>query len=173
MKLTEGDVFNIPIDDKHVGFGQIIYQKNKNSGVFMIIVFKGKFKKDASLNFEEVKGSGILYMGYTMDAKLYHKHWDLMGNYPFDIDSLTLPFYRLGTPPDDIYILDYTGKKLRECTLEEFDKLHYKSSVAPIRYEKALKAYHKLLDWDIDYDKLLYKEERDFIPRKWRNLINN
>ena len=154
MKLKVDDIFTITISSDEVGFGQIVAFPNKST--LLIIVFDLKQKVESDYDIEKILSSKILFLGYTLDAKLYHKHWKVIGNRP--AKSVVLPYNKIGTPPDDIFITDYKGKKLRRCTIDEFDSLEYQNVIAPVRYENALKAYYGLQDWiGEDYNKLLYE----------------
>jgi len=155
MKIKEGDVFTIPVDENRVGFGQIIKIPNKNN--FIIVVFQEICITTEIPAVNEIINFSPLFLGYTMDAKLYHKHWKIIGNNNSNIDLIPLPNYRLGTPPDDIYITDYSGKVLRPAKKEEYEKLEHKTVRAPVGYENALKAYHNLKEWQADDNKLLFK----------------
>ena len=153
MKLKEGDIFTVPIDKERIGFGQIVHISNKNN--FIIVVFKSVWPINRKMEFAEIVKDDILLMGYTMDAKLYHKHWAVIGNYKDNLSLMQFPYYKLGTFPGDIYLLDHAGKKIRKCTRKEFESLEYRNVVAPVRYEKALKAYYKLEEWQKGFDDLL------------------
>jgi hypothetical protein len=154
MKLKIGDVFTIKLNNEEAGFGQVISFPNKSS--LLISILKHKEIIASSYSLESILTSEILFLGYSLDAKLYHKHWEIIGN--MSIGNVVLPYNKLGTPPDEIYITDYKGKIIRECTIEEFNNLDYRTVIAPIRYENALKAYYGLLPWiDEDYNKLFYK----------------
>lgn len=150
-KLSRGDIFTIPIDEETIGHGQIVFTRSQN---FLIIVFEGRWGENISPNLDDIVNSKILFMGYTMDAKLYHKHWVVIGNLEKNLEHIQLPLYKLGTPPDEIFLLDHTGAKLRPCSESEFSKLKYLKVVAPIRYEKALKANYGVADWRDDFDEL-------------------
>jgi Immunity protein 26 len=153
-KLKVGDIFKIPISNDFDGFGQIINIPLTNN-VFIIIVFDKIYDNRKILNIDEILNNKILFLGYTMDALLYHKHWTVIGNQTMNISKIKLPYFKLGIPPD-MKIVDYKGGKIRKATKEEFEKLDYETSIAPIRYENALKAFHKFEQWDLDYDILLY-----------------
>lgn len=155
MKLKFGDIFTIPITNNDVGFGQVVAFPTKSS--LIIIVFEIKQKVDGNYNLENILTSAILFLGYTLDGKLYHKHWKIIGNMP--VKNVEFPYNKIGIPPDDIYITDYKGKKLRECSIGEFNSLGYQTTIAPIRYENALKAYHSLQNWiNEDYNIILYEK---------------
>ena len=105
MKLKIGDVFEIAIDENRDGFGQIVALPNEST--LLISIFERVKLKTETLSLDEICNSRILFLGFTLDAKLYHKHWRLIGNYNQNIGAVKIPYYRLGTPPDEIYIINY------------------------------------------------------------------
>jgi Immunity protein 26 len=177
-KLKEGDIFAIPISEELTGFGQIINIPISN-GVFIIIVFSEIYSGEEWPALDEIIQDEILFFGYTMDALIYHKHWKIIGNVSSNTSKVKLPYYKFGLPPK-MEIVNYKGEKVRNATNQEFDQLEYETSVAPIRYENALKAYHKIVEWDSDYEKLYYNNVAKSIEivegiegekkRKWFNL---
>lgn len=159
MKLKTGDIFTIPIDDSRISIGQIINKPNKDS--LIIVVYDVILDKNVIPTLKDLCNNDILLLGHTLDAKLYHKHWVIIGNYSDNINKIYLPYYKLGTPPKDIYIVNFKGESLRRATASEFNALNYQSIVAPIRYENAVKAHFNLLDWDDVYNNLLYSYTLD------------
>lgn len=154
MRLKVGDLFTIPLNGEEVGFGQIVARPNK--ATLIIVVYDLRSKVSESYNLEKVGSSNVLLLGYTLDAKLYHKHWEIIGNNP--VKDVEMPIYKVGIPPGDIFITNYKGEVIRSCTVEEFDQLIYLTVIAPVRYENAVKAYFGLQEWiDEDYNKILYK----------------
>ena len=56
-------------------------------------------------------------------------------------------------------MVDYKGDFVVKIDENAFHKLDYRTEIAPIRYENALKAHFGYGEWKHgDYDKLLYKE---------------
>lgn len=166
MKLKAGDIFTIPVTEDETGFGQIINIPNKNN--FIIVVFEKMYSGKDWPSLDEIVNDKILFLGYTMDAKLYHKHWIIIGNNISNLNKIKFPYYKLGTPPENIFIVNYKGEKVRKATIDEFNSLNYQSVVAPIRYENALKANFNLLDWDDSFNDLLYTYTLDSVK-----LLNN
>ena len=152
MKLKEGDVFSIKVNENKNGYGQIVKVPNRNN--FIIVVFEYLWDSTDTPDLKGIINTPILFMGYTLDAKLYHKHWAIVGNYQENLINIDLPCYKLGTPPDDIFIVDFSGEKIRECTKKEFKSLSYQKVIAPVRYEMALKAFHGYGDWREDFEEL-------------------
>lgn len=78
MKLKVGDIFTIPVSEEKTGFGQIVNIPNRNN--FIIIVFEKIYTGKEWPDIGEIMNDRILFLGYTLDAKLYHKHWKIIGN---------------------------------------------------------------------------------------------
>lgn len=155
MQLKIGDIFTVALNDLEVGFGQIIAFPTRSS--LIICLFSVKLPSNKLYDLTLVSNADVILLGYTLDAKLYHKDWVVIGNRE-PSKRILLPYHKVGLPPGDMFIADFKGKKIRKCTLEEFNSLHHQTTIAPIRYENALKAFFQLMEWKPDdYDKLLYK----------------
>ena len=145
FKLNVGDVFTIPLTENEVGFGQCVTPHKKTSGGVMIAVYPYKKNKNKNTDLTEVVNSEPLFLGYTFDALLCDlPRWKIIGHYIENIENIKLPYNRLGTPPDEIYLIDVTNKRVAEISEDVFNELTYKTEIAPIRYENALKAYFGL-----------------------------
>lgn len=151
-KIREGDIFTIPIDSDQVGFGQVLCVPNKNN--FIIVVYECRLNVSEDYTLKDIVEKPILFMGYTMDARLYHKQWRIIENHSDNISRVPLPLFKLGVPPGDIYLLDFAGNTIRPCTNEEFEILNYRKVIAPIRYEKAIQAFYGIGEWKKEYDEM-------------------
>lgn len=150
MKLHKGDIFEFTINNGRFCYGQIINVLEKKA--ITIIIFEGIYKSRPVV--EELFSNAILFFGNTFDAKLYHKDWIIFDNYMENINSIVLPFYKVGIDP--VYIEDFFKKTIRQAKSFEADVLYFRSYVAPVRFESAVKAYYKLIEWDDVFDELLY-----------------
>jgi hypothetical protein len=160
MKLKIGDTFAMYIDESVTGFGQIVDFPNKD--YFIVIVFEKIYKGKKWPNLSKVFNDNILLLGYTVDSLLYHKKWTVIGNNITNISNIKLPYHKLDSPPN-AKIVNYKGDIIRKASKEEFNTLDYETVVAPIRFNFALKGYHKLGEWDEDYDRLLYEKTLESI----------
>lgn len=159
FKLNVGDVFTIPLNENEVGFGQCVTPHKKTSGGFVIAVYPLRENKNQEINIAKVVNANPIFLGFTFDALLCDlPKWKIIGNYIDNLGSIKLPYNRLGTPPDEIYLLNVNNERIAEISEEVFNELEYKTEIAPIRYENALKAHFGLQEWKAeDYDKILYK----------------
>lgn len=150
MKLKRGDIFEFSINDNTTCYGQIIDTSKKNA--ITVIIFEGLYKSRPEIS--ELLKDKILFFGNTFDAKFYHNHWIVFNNSTTNIKEIKLPYYKIGIEP--IFIEDFFENKLRIIKNYEENILFYRSYVAPVRFESALKAYYKILNWDDSYNELLY-----------------
>lgn len=158
FKLDVGDVFSIPLNNSEIGFGQCINQYDKRSGGFVIAVYNYRQSKDSDNDLSEIVSSIPLFLGFTFDAKLFHKDWLVLGNCISNLDQIKLPYNRLSSQSDTMYLLDVNNKCISEISEDIYNELNHRTEIAPIRFENALKAYFGLQEWnEEEYDKLLYK----------------
>lgn len=157
FNIILGDIFTIPLGNGEFGFGHVVTDYNKRSGGFMMAVYDLKLEDANNLVFAHFGETNLLLLGFTFDAKIYHKDWQIIGNFTENIERIKMPYFRLGLPSDNAQIVNYKGEILSEIDDSTFEKLRYKSEIAPIRYENALKAHYGIQEWKDDYDKLLYK----------------
>ena len=168
IKLSVGDLFKIPLDENRYGIGVILHVAKHN---FIIAIYDAIFYNSGDLNFDDLKSKTIVFLGYTLDAKIYHEDWTIVSKIsPREVSEIYFPYYKLGTPPKDIFVVNYKGEKLRQATLEEFEQLDYETTIAPIRYENALKAHFNLIEWKDDFNSILYSNVLDSVKLVGRNL---
>lgn len=172
FKLNEGDIFQIPLGNEEWGVGQIVcFPRTRDA--FIMIVFDYKMYDSTSNIIENAIESPILLLGYSTDAKLYHKHWQIIGNDKRLISKVEMPFHRLGTPPEDIFLTNYKNERLKPINEPEFNKLDYLTNYAPVRFENALKAHFGLQEWiSEDYDKILYEKTLESVKIA-EEILNN
>ncbi|WP_160140288.1 Imm26 family immunity protein [Chryseobacterium sp. c4a] len=171
FKLNEGDIFTIPLKNNEFGLGQII-NFPRTSDAFIIVLFNKKISESDTFDSIKIEDLEIIFLGYTFDAKLYYNDWQIIGNYKDNIQSIFLPFFKLGTI-DDASLVNYRSKVLKRINESQFNKLTYKTEIAPIRYENALNAYFGLQEWiSEDYDKILYEKTLESIKIA-EEILNN
>jgi len=156
MKLKEGDIFKLRVSDASIAVGQILTISRES---LTVIVFEGLYDKDATPDVSKLVQGEILLLANTFDAKFYHRHWVVFGNYPANLDTIKLPIYKLGTD-DELRYEDFFQQPISASSLPVGQKgrVGYRNYVAPVRVEKAVRAFYKLTEWNDDYDKLLYQK---------------
>lgn len=91
-----------------------------------------------------------------MDALLYHGDWPIVASTPAASD-IPLPAYRVavGSPPT-MMVEDYSGERIRPATTAESESLPFRTVVAPVILEHALRAHCGMRPWDTRYDDILF-----------------
>lgn len=155
--LREGDIFTIPINDGVLGLGQILWMP-KHKHEFIMVVFDKKFKDKDEIVLTEISKWELVFLGYTVDAKLYNKKWEIIDNMTSNLSNVKKPFFKLGLATDHPRMVDFKGDVVVDpISIEHFNKLAYQTQVAPVRFENALKAYYRFETWkDDDYNLILY-----------------
>jgi hypothetical protein len=158
FKLKQGDIFSIPLVEDQIGFGQIINFPNSKD-VFIMGCFDVKNRVDSIDNVDNICQFDLVLLSYCTDAKIYHGQWELIGNCDRNLNMISLPYFKLGSPPDELYLIDFKSTRKKAITLSQFEQLNYKTTFSPVRYENALKAHFGFQPWvSEDYDRLTYKE---------------
>ena len=151
-RLRVGDVFTIPLDDKRVGYGQIVHDYGQ--GHYYFAIFEEAFERDDEPDLRTVLEGRLALLPLSLDALLYHHHWHVVGHQDVHPERLPWPAYKEGVSPGVYEVVDYTGKRRREAGAGEADELPFRAVVAPVRVEKALRAIHGLEDWNDAYEEL-------------------
>ena len=152
-----GDVFEIPVDADRVGFGQIVARK-LGPNPDLVVVFDHVSSPSTQCTAEKLSNiveKPILYVANTFDVLIKNGTWKVIGNTIPVLDRVPLPCYKVGSGHiGRIAVESYDAKKRRVATKDEIAFLDNRSSIGPIRLEKALKAKFGLLPWSPNFDRL-------------------
>ena len=143
-----GDVLSIPIIGNLCAAAQVLAKRN----ILYIVVFS-ELRQCGSIGVEAATSAPIL-VGWTMDAKIYHGDWEIVGrSMPIACDYLKKNYTveHLGK----IWVEDFDGKLLHPASSDEIKSLFNRSSYSPVRLERAIRAYHNLEPWNSEFDDLL------------------
>jgi len=153
VKVQVGDVFQIPIDNSRVGYGQVVARPEKN--VLFICVFAATTAADLIPDLAEIVRSEILLAGNTFDAKFNHGHWSIVGNMTSNLVEIPLPHYKSGMA-ESVIVETLDRSRRRAATKEEEELLPFRTYSAPVGFELAIKAIAGNGVWLPDYDDLKY-----------------
>lgn len=147
VAVREGDVFEISAPDGKLGFGQVIV-----SGKILYVVFFEDLYSEVP-DLDDLIKSKLLLVGWTVDALIFHGRWKIVGNRPPDSERVPFPSYKV-LMRGKVHVHDFRGKELRLADPAELELLENKTTVAPIRYQKAFLAHHGFEKWEADYERL-------------------
>ncbi|MCC9608315.1 immunity 26/phosphotriesterase HocA family protein [Blastopirellula sp. JC732] len=147
-----GDVFLFPIDDERVGMGQII---DVLPSELYVVIFESAWDVNSPPQSHAVVGRTPLFGSLTLDARLHHGDWKIIGNVTGNLADIALPLSKVRIS-GQMHVESHDGKWSRLATDEEGEQLRFRKTVAPIRLEKALQAEFGLIDKSEAYDELRY-----------------
>lgn len=150
IKVKVGDVFLIPLDETACAGGIII---NDRKGELYVAVFQEKLDAGESDTKKIVNGTP-LFLTLTLDAKLWHGFWPIIGNEL----KLTKKF------PQPVYKVQYDGnlhiesrdmKFHRIASASEAEILNFRTVSSPAAIENATKGKFGILEWSPHHNSLL------------------
>lgn len=156
VKIRSGDVFQFEIAGASTGYVQII-----TPGDVMYVVVYKDICTDPERLFDPKILSEIILCGWTLDARIYHGIWKFVGNAPVPED-VPRPCYKVGRD-GILWVKSFDDEPIRPASEKDCQLLEYRTTVAPIRFEKAFAAIYGLQEWDDSFDKMRveYARERE------------
>lgn len=150
-----GDVFQVPLNDSRVAYGQVAATYGKSGGHFYLIGFRAAFGVGEHVDVETIVKDRIALLALSMDPLLRIGHWPTVGNRPVNEQRVPWPTYKVAVAPDQYVVEDYSGRQQRMATDENIAALRSPTVIAPIRFQNALKALHGFGEWLPEYDDLV------------------
>lgn len=149
----EGDVFLVPTGDGRAGVGQVAARYGKDA-YFLVVFNEVIAEEEVSSHLHKVLDGGVQFLALSLDAKFHAGHWPIISSAPVRED-FPLPAYKEAvTSPDHWDVVDYSGLRRRRADKAELAQLPFRTIVAPVRLEKALRASIGIEPWLSVYDEL-------------------
>jgi hypothetical protein len=101
-----------------------------------------------------VSTAPVVLLALSLDAKIHVGHLAVVGAAPIPA-NVPLPAYKEAAGgPTNMFVVDFAGVERRPATELEVESLPFRTVVAPVRLEKALRAWHGLEPWLDAFDQL-------------------
>lgn len=146
-----GDVFLISIDEARWGIGQVA---GAWKGELYIVIFDALFDND-NADPRSVIAAKPMFAALSLDAKIHNGDWPIIGNWTTNLASFPQPVFKVNQG-GFIFLESRDRSIFRPASKEEAKILRFRTVVAPVRLEKALKAHNGVGRWDPRYDDLLF-----------------
>lgn len=148
-----GDVFQIPIDDARVGYGQVIAQHLSS---YLVALFKTARPAEEAVNVPSIISDDVAFFAETLDAKLWNRDWPVVGNVPPDWSRIQLPNYKVAFGrADNMHVEAYDGKRHRPATQQEIQILRFRTVCSARHVQQAFQGFqHTISSNDRDADVL-------------------
>lgn len=149
QKAKIGDVFLIPVDESRFGIGQIA---GDWKGELYIVIFDVVHRSDA-VDSASVASEQPLFAALSLDAKIHNGDWRIIGNLTENLDRIPQPVFKVNQ--DGQVFLESRDRSItRPASHFETEALRFRTVVAPVRLENALKAAQGVGEWNPRFDEL-------------------
>jgi Immunity protein 26 len=150
IKVKAGDVFLIPLDENFSAGGILI---SKWKFELYVAVFEKKFMHDERDALKIINSKPII-LTLTLDAKLWHGHWPIIGNELAQTFKFPQPAYKIEYN-GKFYIESRDMKFRRLATNYEAELLDFRTVSSPAGVENATKGKFGIVEWNPQYECLL------------------
>lgn len=147
-----GDVFAVPVDAGRLAVGQIVAATR--DGDCYVAIFGSDLQEQppGGRALAALLHEPPVLLALALTGKLDRGDWPLLARDAVYVE-VPFPAYKLhmGTP-NNIEVIDYTGKRHRAATPAEAEALPYRKSVSPGFLEMVIRAWYGLSPWDPEYE---------------------
>src|SRR5262245_13217218 len=93
-RIKEGDLFVFDVREDNVAAGQVVFKNVAGFNLYAIF-FKPLWPRNGPFNLAEIIASEIHLVGGTMDARIAHGMWRIIGNIRPDLSKIPLPWFKI------------------------------------------------------------------------------
>ncbi|PJI38590.1 MAG: hypothetical protein CTR54_21185 [Rhizobium sp.] len=147
IQAEVGDVFLVPLDGKGWALGQLVSAWNHE---LYVAVFGHKVET-RDVNPHCVVDQEPVFLALTLDAKLFHGDWPILGNVRENLASFPQPAFKVRRS-GVLHIESRDRTVSRPASPAEAEILRYRSVSSPAVIEKAIQAHFGIGEWSPHYD---------------------
>lgn len=148
IKANVGDVFLVPLDCQSWAVGQLISAWNEE--LYVTIFDKKTEARELDLSATLNLNSALFAL--TLDAKLFHGDWPILGNVDENLDRFPQPAFKV-RQSGVVYIESRDRTVSRPASPSEAEILRYRSVSYPAIIEEAAQGYFGFCEWNAHFDK--------------------
>lgn len=150
VETRVGDVFLVPLDEDYCAGGQVVSAWNDE---LYLAIFDAKLPCKES-NPMVVVDHAPVFLALSLDAKIWHGHWPIVGNVRSNLDRFPQPAFKVRQ--SGVFHIESRDRTLsRPATPKEVEQLLFRTVTSPAGIEAAIKAYFGIGIWHPHYDELL------------------
>lgn len=162
IQAKVGDVFLVPLDNQNWALGQIISVWNEE---LYVAIFDQKFERrleDPNIVLTQQPA----FLALTLDAKLFHGDWPILGNMQENLVQFPQPAFKV-RQSGVVYIESRDRTVSRPASSTEAEMLRYRSVSYPAVIEEAVQGYFGVGEWNPHFDKFRF----DYASQSSRLLV--
>jgi len=147
IQVRVGDVFLVPLDGENWALGQLVSAWNDE---LYVAVFDQKREKQQA-DPGSVVDQEPIFLALTLDAKLFHGDWPIIGNVQENLASFPQPAFKV-RQSGVVHIESRDRTVSRPATQAEAEILRYRSVSSPAVIEEAVQAHFGIGEWSPHFD---------------------
>jgi Immunity protein 26 len=152
-----GDVFQAPVGDDRVAYGQVLSTEE----FVHLVVFDRPHDAEGEHDFNEVLGTPVILYAWTHDDLLRDGTWHVVENRPVEPSAHPpVEFIEMADEPGEFQAVDWAGNVLRPATPEEVENAPFRSIDSPESVQEAVEAWHGIRPWEDKHLSLRPWDER-------------
>lgn len=152
IKTRIGDVFLIPVDEVTWVVGQLV---KKNRTELYVAVFE-KCYSSTTIDPRNIIGDQPLFLVLTLDSKVYHGMWPIIGNIMENLSSFPEPAFKVSIS-GIAHIVSRDGSISRPASQSELEVLKLRSVRSPQGIENVIRSHFGILENQEDFEYYSYK----------------
>jgi hypothetical protein len=162
IEVKVGDVFLIPLDGKSWALGQLVSAWNDE--LYVAIFDRKVATQDVDPN--SVNGEEPVFLALTLDAKLFHGDWPILGNVQENLTSFPQPAFKV-RQSGVVHIESRDRSVSRPAAPAEAEILRYRNVSSPAVVGEAVQGHFGICDWNPHFDKF----HADYADQSGRLLL--
>lgn len=148
IQAKVGDVFLVPLGGQSWALGQLVSAWNDE---LYVAIFGQKIETQEA-NPSSVLTQEPALFALTLDAKLFHGDWPILGNVQENLDRFPQPAFKV-RQSGVVYIESRDRTVSRPASPSEAEMLRYRSVSYPAIIEEAAQGYFGVCEWNPHFDK--------------------
>lgn len=148
IRVKVGDVFLVPVDDSTWVLGQLVRKKGSQ---LYVAIFADRYSSN-NLDPKSILDKKPLFLVLTLDAKLYHGMWPIIGNVQENRNSIPEPAFAVIIWGSGTHIVSRDETISRLATREELEVLKPRCVTTGQGIEDMVRSYFGMNDYHFDFD---------------------
>lgn len=148
IQVKVGDVFLVPLDGKSWAVGQLVSAWNDE----LYVAIFGQKIETHNVDPHSVIDQEPVFLALTLDAKIFHGDWPIVGNVQENLASFPQPAFKV-RQAGVVYMESRDRTVSRPASSSEAEMLRNRSVSSPAVIEEAVQGYFGVCEWNPHYDK--------------------
>ena len=139
-----GDVFQIPVVDDRVAYGQVLSTEE----FLHLVIFDGLHDPDDAADLDEPLRARVIFYAWTRDDFLRNGTWPVVASRSVEPNATPPVEFIEMAGPDEFQVVDWAGNVLRPASPAEVENAPFRTIHSPESVQEAVEAWHGVRPWE-------------------------